>query len=217
VQRDPLRDAVDGLGVARPLVYATLGTVFNDPEYQLPFFSCIQEGLVDAPVDLLMTLGPNADHVALGEQRPGVRVLSYVPQRAVLDHCAVVVCHGGYGTVLDAVDAAVPLVVVPFGADQYVNAAAIQRLGIGIVVDEASLSPQTIRDAVDPLLDPHSPHRGRLEAVREAWRALPGPADAAGAVTALAERGRRRGRARRSGGARVDPVARSDRVTGSAG
>lgn len=37
-----------------------------------------------------MTLGPNADPALLGDIRPRVRVLAYVPQRAVLDRCAVV-------------------------------------------------------------------------------------------------------------------------------
>ena len=127
-------DVIAGLGVDRPLVYATLGTAFNDPETMKPFFSALQEGLADAPVDLLLTLGSEADPAALGEPRPGVRVVTFVPQRAVLDRCAVVVCHGGYGTVLDAIDAAVPLVIVPFGADQFVNAEAVERVGIGIAV-----------------------------------------------------------------------------------
>lgn len=176
-------EAVDGLGVERPLVYATLGTVFNDPADGPPFFPSVQAGLLDAPVDLLMTVGPNVDPASLGDQRPGVRVLAYVPQRAVLDHCAVVICHGGYGTLLDAVDAAVPLVVVPFGADQHDNAAALERLGIGIVVRADSLSPSTIRAAVDALLQPDAPHRQRLEALRDEWRALPGPAQAVEALT----------------------------------
>jgi UDP:flavonoid glycosyltransferase YjiC (YdhE family) len=179
-------DAVAGLGVERPLVYATLGTVFNDPTNELPFFPSIQEGLLDASVDLLMVVGPNVDPASLGDQRAGVRVLPYVQQRAVLDRCAVVICHGGYGTVLDSVDAAVPLVVVPFGADQHVNAAAIKRLGIGIVIEEESLSPQAMRDAVDSLLHPLSPHRERIVALREEWRALPGPTEAAESVLALA-------------------------------
>ncbi|MBA2382708.1 MAG: glycosyltransferase family 1 protein, partial [Chloroflexi bacterium] len=100
-------EAVAGLGVERPLVYATLGTVFNDPANELRFFPSIQEGLGDAPVDLLMVVGPNVDPASLGDQRPGVRVLPYVPQRAVLDRCAAAICHGGYGTLLDAVDAGV--------------------------------------------------------------------------------------------------------------
>lgn len=184
-----LPDAVEGLGITRPLVYATLGTVFNDPMYELPFFPSVRDGLFDAEVDLLMTVGPNVDPSSLGEQRPGVRVLPYVPQRAVLSRCAVVICHGGYGTLLDSVDAAVPMVLVPFGADQYVNAAAVERLGIGIVIDEDSLSPERIRVAVDTLVPPDAPQRRRIRALREAWRALPGPADAVAAVAGLTDGG----------------------------
>ena len=84
-------------------------------------------------------------------------------------------------------DTATPLVVVPFGADQHDNAASVQRLGIGVVVDQTSLSPQTVRDAVDSLLDPRSPHRQRLRDLRDEWRALPGPAKAVEALIALTE------------------------------
>jgi UDP:flavonoid glycosyltransferase YjiC (YdhE family) len=184
-----LPDAIAGLGVERPLVYATLGTVFNEPEYQVPFFSAVREGLAEAPVELLMTVGPYVDPATFGDERPGVRVVRYVPQRAVLERCAVVICHGGYGTILDSIDAAVPSVVVPFGADQPANAAAIERLGIGVVVDDDALSPQSIRDAVEAVLPADTPHRQRLATLRDGWRALPGPAQAVEALMLSAEGG----------------------------
>ncbi len=181
-----LPEAVAGLGVERPLIYATLGTVFNDPANELPFFPSIRDGLVDASVDLLIAVGPNVDPALLEEHGPRVRVLRFVPQRAVLDRCAVVICHGGYGTVLDSVETAVPLVVVPFGADQHVNARSVERLGIGVVVEEEALSPSAIRDAVDRLLNSGSTYRDRLLNLRAEWRALPGPEKAVEALAALA-------------------------------
>jgi UDP:flavonoid glycosyltransferase YjiC (YdhE family) len=179
--------ALDGLGIDQPLVYATLGTVFNDPEEELPFFPAVLAGLRDAPVDVLVVVGPNVDPSSLGDQRQGVRVVPYVEQRAVLDRCAVVICHGGYGTLLDAIDAGVPVIVVPFGADQHLNAATVRRLGIGIVVDEESLSPETIRGAVDELLEPSARQRAIVDALRRDWRSLPGPADAVAALVALTQ------------------------------
>ena len=179
-------DGFAGLGTDRPLVYATLGTAFNDASTMQSFLSALEDGLADEQVDLLLTLGRDADPDALGARRPGVRVLSFVPQRAVVDRCSVVVCHGGYGTVLDAIDAAVPLVVVPIGADQFVNASAVERAGIGIALEAPSRSGQSIRNAVMSLLDPRSPHRRRVAALRDDWRALPGPDEAAAAVLALA-------------------------------
>ena len=186
-----LADELARFGVDRPAVYATLGTVFNDPDYELPFFPSVQEGLVDAPVDLLMVVGPNVDPSSLGGQRPGARVLSYVPQRAVLERCTVVVCHGGYGTLLDAIDSAVPLVIVPFGADQHLNAASVRRLGIGIVIERDALSPRTIRDAVDTLVDPDAPQRSRIGALGAEWRALPGATEAVETLTTWARDGSR--------------------------
>jgi UDP:flavonoid glycosyltransferase YjiC (YdhE family) len=183
---DAIPDALAGLGVDRPLVYATLGTTFNEPATLQAFSSALQEGLADTAVDLLLTLGREVDPAEIGDRRPGVRLVTFAPQRAVLERCAVVVCHGGYGTVLDAIDAAVPLVIVPFGADQFVNSAAVERVGIGIALDERPRSPQSLRDAVVSLLDPRSPHRHRVEALRDEWRAFPGPDEAAAAVVALA-------------------------------
>jgi UDP:flavonoid glycosyltransferase YjiC (YdhE family) len=137
-------------------------------------------------VDVLMTVGPTVDPADLGEQRAGVHVASYVPQRAVLDHCSVVISHGGYGTLLDAIDAAVPPIIIPFGADQFLNAATVQRLGIGLVIEQAALSAATVREAVDRLLDPGCFQRRRIEALRDEWRTLPGPDRAVESLVALA-------------------------------
>lgn len=168
---------VDDLGRERPLVYATLGTAFSDPAFDLPFFPAVLEGLREQPVDLVVTVGPVRDPASLGEQPSNVLVRSYVPQRGLLERCAVVVCHGGYGTLLDAIDAGTPLVVVPFGADQPINARSVERLGIGRVLDDDLLTAEAVREAVaDLLTDPTWRHN--IERVRDEWRRLPG-ADAA--------------------------------------
>ena len=179
------RDVLADLGVGRPLVYATLGTVFSGRDLVRAFFPAVVDALSDAARDVLIAIGPTRDPRSLGDQRPGVRVESYVPQRAVLERSAVVISHGGYGTLLDAIDAAVPLIVVPFGADQFLNADAVRRLGIGVVVEEDALSAGAIRDAVDALLDPAAPQRRAIAELRDAWRALPGPAGAVEAVLGL--------------------------------
>ena len=45
-----------------------------------------------------------------------------------------VVCHGGSGTVLGALAGGVPMVVVPWFADQFTNAAKVAGAGAGFVV-----------------------------------------------------------------------------------
>ena len=170
--------------VERPLVYATLGTVFSDPEFEFPFFPVVLEGLGSEELDLVVSVGPNGDPTAFGEQPDHIRIATYVPQRELLDRCAAVVCHGGYGTLLDAIDAGVPLVVVPLGADQFINARSVERLGLGRVIDD-DLTPESVRQAVWSLLA-EAHWRENVARVRDEWRSLPDPGLAADVVEAAA-------------------------------
>ena len=160
------------LGRGRPLVYATLGTVFNDPSYDLPFFPALLDGLRNEPLDLLLTVGPNVDPAVLGEAPPNVRVERYVPQSLVFPKLDAVVFHGGFGTLLAAIEHGLPVVVVPFGADQHLNAAAAVRLGIGVAIDAESLDAQSMRDAVRQVLEQPS-YREHARRLRDAAEALP--------------------------------------------
>jgi UDP:flavonoid glycosyltransferase YjiC (YdhE family) len=49
----------------------------------------------------------------------------------VLPYCSAVITHGGHGTVMKALIAGVPLVVVPLGRDQPDNAARVVHAGAG--------------------------------------------------------------------------------------
>ena len=72
---------------------------------------------------------------------PGVDVVDYVPLAEILPHCAVVVAHGGYNTVLAALLEGVPLMLLPLAAD---NAHTAQRCGeLGVALVEA---PETVTD-----------------------------------------------------------------------
>ena len=107
----------DTLG-ARPIVYVSLGTVplFNQP----PEFEPILRGLSQHDVDVVATVGELNDPA--GFDVPGnVVVEQWLPLRTLLNRCAAVVCHGGSGTILSAFAAGLPMVVVPKGADQFVN------------------------------------------------------------------------------------------------
>jgi UDP:flavonoid glycosyltransferase YjiC (YdhE family) len=53
---------------------------------------------------------------------PSMTVERFVPEADVLDHADVMVCHGGLGSVLGAIETATPMVIVPLGAEQLVNA-----------------------------------------------------------------------------------------------
>ena len=98
----------------RPFVYATFGTVADGKN--LTAYRAAIEALGGLGVEALLTTGPHVDPDALGAVPDNLRVESYVPQAEVLGHAAVVLCHGGSGTLLGALAAGQPLVVAPLFA-----------------------------------------------------------------------------------------------------
>ena len=70
----------------------------------------------------------------------------------LLPGCAAAVTHGGLGTTLRALAHGVPLLVLPLGRDQEINAARVVALGVGarLASDDA---PARIAAALNTLLD----------------------------------------------------------------
>ncbi len=132
---------------AGPFVYATLGTVFNVESGDL--LDRVVRGVGLAGVDGLVTVGPGIDVGEFSEVAPRVRVEQFIALAQVLARCDVVVCHGGSGTLMAALSAGVPVVVLPVGADQPDNADRCEALGCGLVLDPAAATPKDIAEAVE--------------------------------------------------------------------
>ncbi len=99
----------------------------------------------------IVTTGP-ALEPGLIEAAPNVVVVANAPHRVVLRHAAAVVTHGGHGTVVKALAAEVPLVVLPHGRDQVDNAVRVTARGAGVKVKRTA-SAATIADAVREVLN----------------------------------------------------------------
>jgi UDP:flavonoid glycosyltransferase YjiC (YdhE family) len=160
---------------ARPTLHVTLGTVLNNlPGIYPGILRAILAGLRDEPLNLVVTVGRDKDPSDLGPQPSNVHLARYIPQSLMLPYCDLVVTHGGHNTVLAAIDAGLPLVVIPFVGDQPDNARRCAALGLGQQVDPATLTPEAVRDAVRAvLLDPE--YRTNVQRLRAEMQALPGP------------------------------------------
>src|SRR5688500_4276258 len=99
-----------------PLVYVTMGTVYNRPE----LFRPLLDGLDGHSA--LVTVGRDVDPDALGRIPAGVRVEQFVPQAHVLPRSAAVLAPGGSGATRGALAHGLPPVLVPPAADQFDNA-----------------------------------------------------------------------------------------------
>jgi rhamnosyltransferase subunit B len=61
----------------------------------------------------------------------GVSAFGYLPFSEVLPRAALLVYHGGIGTLAQAIKAGIPHLVVPHGHDQFDNAWRVEQLGLG--------------------------------------------------------------------------------------
>jgi MGT family glycosyltransferase len=124
--------------------YVSLGTVFNGkPEV----YRKILDGLGACGAHVVVSAGES--HRALAARpRPNTHVFAFVPQVALLSQVDVVITHGGNNTVQECLAAGRPMVVLPFGGDQLVNAARVEQLGVGVGLDARSFTAGEIAAAV---------------------------------------------------------------------
>ncbi|HYP44269.1 MAG TPA: nucleotide disphospho-sugar-binding domain-containing protein [Propionibacteriaceae bacterium] len=133
-----------------PLVLVALSSTFQD---QVDELRRIALALGELPVRGLITTGPALEASAL-EAPPNVVVLPSAPHTRVLQHAAAVITHGGHGTVIKALAAGVPMVVMPCGRDQPDNAVRVTARGAGLMLKRTA-KPAVIAAAVERLL--HDP------------------------------------------------------------
>jgi UDP:flavonoid glycosyltransferase YjiC (YdhE family) len=181
--RDPAHPLPDTTGYFRPFeqapppydgpprVYLTLGTVFNLESGDL--FSRVLAGLGGLAVEVVATVGAEIDPAELGPLPPQVTVERFVPQADILRACSAVVSHGGSGSVLGALAHGLPQVLIPMGADQPLNAARSEELGIARVLDPVAATPADVRNAVRAVLDQPA-YRAGAERLQSEFAALPG-------------------------------------------
>jgi len=130
----------------RPLVLVSLGTTYQAQEELL---RRVVDALAPLPVRVVVTTGPAV--TLEGSPPSNVEVSRWIPHHEILPDTALVVTHGGMGTVMASLAYGVPLVCIPLGRDQPYNAARVTYSGAGIRLSRsAGLSEitTTIRSAL---------------------------------------------------------------------
>lgn len=160
-----------------PVVYASLGTVFNADPHLLRSLATALAALGGTAV---VSAG-RTDPVALGPLPSNVLVRPFVPQPEVLARSALFVTHGGMNSVNEALYAGVPMLVVPQGADQPMVARRVEELGAGLSIPTREVTENAVRARAGRLVqDPR--FRAAAAALRTAQRAAGGHLGAADAL-----------------------------------
>jgi UDP:flavonoid glycosyltransferase YjiC (YdhE family) len=133
-----------------PLVLVAMSSGFQD---QLGSLRRVVEAMGTLRVRAVVTTGPALDPASF-DPPANVTVLAAAPHRQVLGHAALVVTHGGHGTVMKALAAGVPMVMLHHGRDQADNAARVTARGAGVAVKRTAKPARIARAARRVLTDP---------------------------------------------------------------
>ncbi|WP_329455559.1 glycosyltransferase [Streptomyces sp. NBC_01497] len=164
-------------GRARVLV--TFGTYFAEPQVLGPILTAVS----GADIDLRVTLGltASADDYDIDDER--IDFVGFTPLAQLLDGVDLVLTHGGAGTTLAALSRGLPLVVVPQGADQFLQAAGVAASRTGVAVPPQEATPEAVaRAAAEVLADPVYADNARKAADQIA--SMPSPAEIADRLAA---------------------------------
>jgi UDP:flavonoid glycosyltransferase YjiC (YdhE family) len=185
---DSPTEPVRRLGARRggsTLVYLTLGTGFGTASVLRQAL----DGLLPLGVDVVVSAGPTVDVRELGPVPDNVMLFDWVPQAAVLRRADLAVHHGGSGTTLAVLSAGLPQLIVPQGADQFVNTEAVVDGGAGLCLPPSDFSADAVGTYVRWLMD-DTAVRTRTGEVAAEMAAMPSPAENLPVLEELAASGR---------------------------
>jgi MGT family glycosyltransferase len=130
-----------------PVVYASLGTIVEDPDLLRRLVAVL------APLAGTLVLATGlADPAALGPLPGNVIARRSVPQLEVLSRASLFATHAGMNSVNEALYHAVPMLMLPQGADQPLVAARVEELGAGVALSGGSVSAGALQGLAGQLL-----------------------------------------------------------------
>lgn len=132
---------MDMLDPDRPVAYFALGSESLDE-----LLAHLGE-LACQGIQIVVAAGAvNVGNIKVPE---GMYLEQYINTDALLPHCDLVVCHGGNGTLYQALSYGLPSVVVATHAEQHYGGKRIKQLGLGIALTLKHLQRKGIGDLVE--------------------------------------------------------------------
>jgi MGT family glycosyltransferase len=154
----------------KPLVYISLGTLFND---RADFFRTCVDAFRDAPYRVLMALGKRVRADELGALPEHIKAMDYVLQLEVLPRASVFITHAGMNSVSEAAWFGTPMVLAPQAGDQDFIAYQTEKLGAGIQIDSHHITPAELRARTEQVMQ-DSRYRKGSRKIGDSFRAAGG-------------------------------------------
>ena len=162
------------------VIYISFGTILNGRKNL--FQACI-DAFQKENVTVVMSVGKGFDMAKLGKLPENFLMKEHIPQIAVLKQASLFITHGGMNSVSEAMIHGVPMLVIPFVSDQPVNARQVEKLGLGKVLDNKTITADKLKEtAMEILADDQI--RENLRKIQKEIAPAPGNAGAVGIIEA---------------------------------
>jgi MGT family glycosyltransferase len=164
---------LDALPTGRPWVHVTEGTSHRQEPFLL---RAAARGLAGSPLEAILTTGGDRapETLGIGSTAPNVHLARWISHTELLPRCAAVVTTGGAQTIVAALQAGVPLVIVPTGWDKPANAMRAAQAGVAISVPARRCTPERLRAAVGHVIN-ESSYRNAARRIADRMNLAPGP------------------------------------------
>jgi zeaxanthin glucosyltransferase len=148
VDTERVEDSFDWSQVneVKPIVYCAMGSHggYWNQENRLRLIESVIEALKAHP-ELQLLLQTTESERARFEPLPdNILAAPWFPQLQVLSRASLMISHGGFGTVREALFYGVPMIIFPCGVDQPGNAARVTWSHVGLMGDIRTVTPAII-------------------------------------------------------------------------
>ncbi|HEY0807138.1 MAG TPA: activator-dependent family glycosyltransferase [Pseudonocardiaceae bacterium] len=167
----------------RPRVAITMGISAADLTGEAVDLPDIFAELADLDIEIVATL-PEAARRGLSAMPDNVRLVSYVPLHALIPTCAVVMHHGGFGTLLTTATHGRPQLILPWNNDGPSLAQKVAAQGAGLALHVFQGSGGPVKDRLLRLLREPKFQRA-ADRLRAEVLAMPAPNEVVGDLEKL--------------------------------
>jgi len=142
----------------KPLIYMTMGTTgIGD------FFHKVYEIFKTSEMIAIITTGAQATGIETIDGK--IYIESFIDGDLVMEECDLVVCHGGNGTIYQALQHGKPVIGIPTIPDQRFNMRRVEALGIGKMLSwrDFSNNPESLLELIRFVIKERSFYQNALK------------------------------------------------------
>ncbi len=116
-----------------PLVYITIGGGAGSVGNKL-FFETVIQAFSNKNIQVIVSTTNKFDPDKFSNLPSNIRMYKWVPGKFIISKSDLIIFHGGYGTMMEAISCGKPTIVIPFHTEQEGNGRRLEELGCGTVI-----------------------------------------------------------------------------------